>query len=47
MIKIGRKVDKKKEGKKVTKAKKLHKQKKRGILRRQTINLERKQKKRK
>ena len=42
-----RKVEKKKEGRKVTKVKKHQKQKKRGTLRRQTINLERKQKKKK
>ena len=42
-----RKVEKKKEGRKVSKVKKHQKQKKRGTLRRQTINLERKQKKKK
>ena len=42
-----RKVEKKKEGRKVTKVKKHQKQKKRGTLRRQNINLERKQKKKK
>ena len=42
-----RKVEKKKEGRKVAKVKKHQKQKKRGTLRRQTINLERKQKKKK
>ena len=42
-----RKADKKKEGRKVSKVKKHQKQKKRGILRRQNINLERKQKKKK
>ena len=42
-----RKGEKKKEGRKVLKVKKHQKQKKRGTLRRQTINLERKQKKKK
>ena len=42
-----RKADKKKEGRKVSKVKKHQKQKKRGTLRRQNINLERKQKKKK
>ena len=42
-----RKVEKKKEGRKVTKVKKHQKQKKRGTLRRQNINLEIKQKKKK
>ena len=42
-----RKVEKKKEGRKVSKVKKHQRQKKRGTLRRQTINLERKQKKKK
>ena len=42
-----RKADNKKEGRKVSKVKKHQKQKKRGTLRRQTINLERKQKKKK
>ena len=42
-----RKVEKKKEGRKVSKVKKHQKQKKRGTLRRQNINLERKQKKKK
>ena len=42
-----RKVEKKKEGRKVCKVKKHQKQKKRGTLRRQNINLERKQKKKK
>ena len=42
-----RKVEKKKEGRKVSKVKKHQKQKKRGTLRRQNINLERMQKKKK
>ena len=42
-----RKAEKKKEGRKVSKVKKHQKQKKRGTLRRQNINLERKQKKKK
>ena len=42
-----RKVEKKKEGRKVSKVKKHQRQKKRGTLRRQNINLERKQKKKK
>ena len=42
-----RKVEKKKEGRKVCKVKKHQKQKKRGTERRQKINLERKQKKKK
>ena len=42
-----RKADKKKEGRKVSKVKKHQKQKKRGTLRRQNLNLERKQKKKK
>ena len=42
-----RKADKKKEGRKVSKVKQHQKQKKRGTIRRQTINLERKQKKKK
>ena len=42
-----RKVEKKKEGRKVCKVKKHQKQQKRGTLRRQNINLERKQKKKK
>ena len=42
-----RKADKKKEGRKVSKVKKHQKQKKRATLRRQNINLERKQKKKK
>ena len=42
-----RKVEKKKEGRKVCKVKKHQKQKKRGTVRRQNINLERKQKKKK
>ena len=42
-----RKVEKKKEGRKVCKVKKHQRQKKRGTLRRQNINLERKQKKKK
>ena len=42
-----RKVEKKKEGRKVCKVKKHQKQKKRGTGRRQNINLERKQKKKK
>ena len=42
-----RKGEKKKEGRKVLKVKKHQKQKKRGTVRRQTINLDRKQKKKK
>ena len=42
-----RKVEKKKEGRKVLKVKKHQRQKKRGTARRQNINLERKQKKKK
>ena len=42
-----KKVEKKKEGRKVVKVKKHQKQKKRGTVRRQNINLERKQKKKK
>ena len=42
-----RKAEKKKEGRKVSKVKKHQKQKKRGTVRRQTINLDRKQKKKK
>ena len=42
-----RKVEKKKEGRKVFKVKKHQKQKKRGTARRQQINLDRKQKKKK
>ena len=42
-----KKVEKKKEGRKVCKVKKHQKQKKRGTVRRQNINLERKQKKKK
>ncbi len=42
-----KKVEKKKEGRKVVKVKKHQKQKKRGTARRQNINLERKQKKKK
>ena len=42
-----RKGEKKKEGRKVLKVKKHQKQKKRGTVRRQNINLERKQKKKK
>ena len=42
-----RKVEKKKEGRKVSKVKKHQRQKKRGTVRRQNINLERKQKKKK
>ena len=42
-----RKVEKGKDGRKVSKVKKHQRQKKRGTVRRQTINLERKQKKKK